>query len=721
MRKYLLYSLLTFQSICLSAQLKEVDYRYAPDWYVTNICFPDDSFKTVVGPLGQMFYGFSAIGEKGEIFYPYIKGRGFYTVLHFFADEGMKINSQKLHSPRVPIVETYSTYGGMDILQETFSIAQDYMKVGISTKEGNREDIIITTVTNKTNQHRTIKPMLIIDSKYPVDLKDGIVYINGNKNVLISEPVKRVRKNLVDFKTLIEFGPIELVPGDNRKIVVLYDNGMPSVLANKFKQNPQAIVREITNLKKNVVDYWNNKTDIPYGYISIPDKEIQNLIDASLRNIWQSREIVDNKISFQVGPTCYRGLWIVDGAFILEAATMFGRGVDARHGIDYMLTFQSENGKIEKHKPDFWKANGVALWTCVRHAMLTQDKHWLESIWSKLRKTVQFIQKLRALSLENDIDLDDGLMPPGSIDGGLWGGPGQAEYSNVYWNLAGLKAMIQAAYWLEKREDAEAWEKEYREFYKKFQQAAHRDIVCDTFGNKYLPIMMDPKYHDLPQRAQWTFCHGVYPGQIFEQGDPIATGTMNMLHTTLQEGMVMGTGWIVEGIWNYFASFYGHACLWMGDGKRASESLYAFANHASPLYAWREEHNTRDLHREFVGDMPHNWASAEFLRLVVHMLALDRGNELHLFEGLPIEWIQPGMTIKLRDIATPFGNLSLSLDIDREGEYGLLQIERLSDLSCTGIYVHQPDKLSKEMKPIKLDSKKKHSLKINIKSVLLDK
>ncbi len=36
-----------------------------------------------------------------------------------------------------------------------------------------------------------------------------------------------------------------------------------------------------------------------------------------------------------------------------------------------------------------------------------------------------------------------------------------------------------------------------------------------------------------------------------------------------------------------------------------------------------------------VGDMPHNWASAEFIRLVVDLLALDRGDELHLLEGFP--------------------------------------------------------------------------------------
>jgi hypothetical protein len=234
-------------------------------------------------------------------------------------------------------------------------------------------------------------------------------------------------------------------------------------------------------------------------------------------------------------------------------------------------------------------------------------------------------------------------------------------------------------------------------------------MVPDSYGNNYLPIPMDPKYHSLPQRAQWAFCQGVYPGQLFTQDDPIAKGTLNMLHTTLQEGMVMGTGWIIDGIWNYFAGFYGEACLWMGDGGRATQSLYAFANHASPLLAWREEHNPRDLPRHFVGDMPHNWASAEFIRLAVHLLAIDRGYELHLFEG------QPGMETSLENVATPFGALTFNLKVNAPGTSALLTIKPLSDPSCNKIVVHRKNwALPDDTKKIELDPSKSHSIVIDI-------
>lgn len=714
--KILFISLITSISFAF-AQSQKVDYRYAPEWHVSCISLPDDTCKTVVGPFGQMLYDFG-----GKNFFPYANDIGFHTVIHFLPDEGVKINSQKLYSSRVPIVQTEGTYSGMNVTQEAFALGLNYMRKGISTKLGNREDIILTKIENKTGNVQTIKPILIINSDHKVTVNDGFVTITDttlvSSNVYISEKIVKVRKNLADFKTIIELAPVQLAAGEIRQIIVLHDNAKPSVLANQFAKDPESLLNQILDIRSEVINYWNYKTDIPYGHITIPDIEIQNLIDASLRGIWQAREIKNKNISFQVGPTCYRGLWIVDGAFLLEAATMFDRGTDARQGIDYMLSFQQKNGKFGKMSDNYWKENGIVLWTCVRHAMLTQDKEWLKSIWPKLKKTVDFIKELRVMTLQNNIKLDDGLIPPGEIDGGLWASKDkdEAEYTNIYWSLTGLKIMIQAANWIGEKKDSKDWEKEYNDFYAKFQQAAHRDMVFDSFGNKYLPVPMDPKFHSLPQRAQWAFCQGVYPGQIFEQNDPIAVGTMEMLNTTLQEGMVMGTGWIIEGIWNYFASFYGHACLWMGNGQKASKALYAFANHASPLYAWREEHNPRDLHAKYVGDMPHNWASAEFVRLAVHLLAIDRGNEMHLFEGLPIEWIQPGMVTSLKDVATPFGKLSFTLQVDKMGKNAVLNVCKLTDTSCKGIYVHLGNwGTSKESNLVKLDASKTNTLMIKMK------
>jgi hypothetical protein len=65
--------------------------------------------------------------------------------------------------------------------------------------------------------------------------------------------------------------------------------------------------------------------------------------------------------------------------------------------------------------------------------------------------------------------------------------------------------------------------------------------------------------------------------------------------------------------------------------------------------------------------MPHNWASAELLRLVRNLLVLERGDEIHLLEGLPRSWLAPGAKTELNGAATDFGPLSLRLEVAADG------------------------------------------------------
>ena len=165
---------------------------------------------------------------------------------------------------------------------------------------------------------------------------------------------------------------------------------------------------------------------------------------------------------------------------------------------------------------------------------------------------------------------------------------------------------------------------------------------------------------------------------------------MAMLEATEREGMVYGTGWDATGIWNYFASFYSHAWLWQGNGRKAAQVLYAYANHASPTGVWREEQSLKREPFKKVGDMPHNWASAEFIRLAIHLLALDRGDELHLLEGFPREWAGPGMVTRLLGVATPFGPLNLTVKAAPDGQTAALNVKPLA-ANCKGVVVHLPD------------------------------
>jgi len=481
-----------------------------------------------------------------------------------------------------------------------------------------------------------------------------------------------------------------LGPGNQAEVLIVVPQGAEA----KRATSPYDAEAEL----QRAVAFWE-QADLPYGRINVPDAAVQALLDSCVRNIWQAREIKDGLPAFQVGPTCYRGLWVVDGAFILEAAAMLGRAAEARRGIDYLMSFQRPDGGfmlIDKH----WKETGIVLWAVTRHARLTGDKPWLEAIWPKLERGFAFIRQMRRQSSADPDAPGAGLIPPGFSDGGL-GGPAW-EYTNIYWTMAGLRAAVEAAAWLGKRDQAATWRKEYDDFMATFRRAAARDMREDGRGNRCLPIVMNPPDGQPPQKAQWAFLHAVHPGAVFAPDDPLVRGNMAMLRANECEGLVLDTGWLPQGLWNYFGSFYGHAWLWLGDGRKAAETLYAFGNHASRLLCWREEQMPVGQGNRVVGDMPHNWASAEFIRLTLHLLALDRGDELHLLEGLPRAWLRPGAVTRLNGVATPFGPLTMELKATAAGHSATLTVQPLrADRGCRRLVVHLPGGGAKELAPTK--------------------
>ena len=638
-----------------------VDFRYAPPEWQTAICLPDDPCKSLVDKSGALLYHF---GQGG---------REFATRIAVQVTGGAVWKKQELFSPRVPIVRTYRAAPGVEIVEEAFAVTGNIKPAGQS-----RSDLILVHVKNTGNEPRTFHPNVIIDTTLGINRQTDRAVLNNHETVTCSlEYAVGVSGKQIPHLT---------VPaGKTAAFFVLYSGGGQIVAS-------PATLAEAEAARDQAVAYWQ-QAPLPYGRIQVPDAGIQALIDSSIRNIWQAREIKQGLPAFQVGPTCYRGLWIVDGAFLLEAAAILGAGDQARNGVAYELTHQKADGRIEV-MANYWKENGIVLWTCVRHAQLTQDKAWLESEWPKLQRIAQYIKLLRKKTLENSSPLDDGLQPPGFPDGGIGGVLN--EYTNVYWNLLGLRAFVQGADWLGKHEEAAEWQKEYDDFLAAFRKAAARDMKADAHGNRYLPIRMDGQ--DLPQRGQWGFCHAVYPGQLFAKDEPLVAGNMAMLEATEREGLVYGTGWDASGIWNYFASFYGHAWLWQGRGRKAAEVLYAYANHAAPVLDWREEQSLRGEPYKKVGDMPHNWASAEFIRLAVHLLELDRGDELHLLEGTPAAWFGAGMTTRLSGVATPFGPLKMTVQVAQDGRTATLDVGPLA-ANCKAVVVHLPNGSASRIAP----------------------
>jgi hypothetical protein len=414
------------------------------------------------------------------------------------------------------------------------------------------------------------------------------------------------------------------------------------------------------------INYWQEEVGLPFDRIQVPDIAAQGLLDSCIRNIYQARELRNGEPAFQVGPTCYRGTWAADGPFILEAVTYLGRGQEARAGLELQVEKDEGPGGVP-----FSKKSGLRLWMILRHWQLTGDKFWLEKMWPRVQSNVDKIIEYRRMTMTDPSQMNYGLMPIGFGDGGLGGR--HREYTNVYWTLAGLKAAIEIAEQLGKPV-LSAWEAEFEDYWEYFEKARNRDKLRDEQGNVYVPVTMKGEQQQLPQRGAWAFLQSIYPGRIFELDDALMQGTVAMLDANQREGLIFGTGWDPAGIWNYAGSFYGHAHLWLWHGRKAAATFYAFGNHACPLLCWREEQNPVGEAEKYVGDMPHNWASAEFIRMVRHMLVLERGRELHFLGGMPSVWSRAGAVIRLADVPTSFGPVSLSVRVAEDGQSALVRI-----------------------------------------------
>lgn len=635
-----------------------VSFRYSPPEWQTAICLPDDPHKSLVDRSGALLCHY----RPGA--------REFATRLSVHVSEHAQWQSQTLHSPRVPMVRTQRRADGLEILEEAFAVTD--------LRQANRSDLILVHVANRGAEPRTLRPQIIVDTILPFTFQPESQQVHLSEDEVVTASLRMTGLAAEqEPQRVVQLAELPLAAGKSATFFVRYS-------ASGATPVEPATVAQAMACRQAAVAFWET-APLPYGRVQVPDANIQALVDSSIRNIWQAREIKNGLPAFQVGPTCYRGLWIVDGAFLLEAATMLGAGDEARNGVVYELTFQQTDGRIQVMN-NYSKENGIVLWTCIRHAQLTQDKAWLETLWPRLERIADYIKSLRRQTLTNHTALDDGLLPAGFPDGGIAGVI--EEYTNPYWNLAGLRALIQGAHWLGKEETAAAWQSEYDDFMVAFRRAAQRDMRTNAAGHKYLPTRMDGQ--DSPQRGQWAFCHAVYPGQLFARNDPLVASMLTMLQDTEREGMVYGTGWDPTGLWNYFASFYGHACLWQGNGRKAAQVLTAFGDHAAPTLVWREEQSLQGEKFRKVGDMPHNWASAEFIRLVIHLLALDRGEELHLLEGLPPEWTGPGMNTRLNGVATPFGPLTMQLQVDEQGQSATLAVQPVAP-NCNAVVVHLPD------------------------------
>ena len=318
------------------------------------------------------------------------------------------------------------------------------------------------------------------------------------------------------------------------------------------------------------------------------------------------------------------------------------------------------------------------------------DDSRMAELWPTMQRGLAFIRKKRQESRELGPDYPGyDLFPPAMGDGGL--NAVEPEYTSVLWTLHGIRQ----AYLAGKRLNLpgyEAFGEEYDDLMRAFRKAAARDKRITDDGIEYIPMSMLTKeeydeyictHYDapyvynqngyLPQTGTWALAQAITPGEVFAPDDPIVTNFLRLLDSVDdREGIPDGTGWMTgDALWGYNAMFDGQAWLYAGRGDKAVDYLYDFANHASGGRVWREEQSIKEsCSSEMCGDMPHNWGSAEFIRLTRNLILFEKLDGLDLLAGLPDEWLPTAENdLFIEKSPTRYGLTSVHLSYVSDGVY----------------------------------------------------
>jgi len=668
--------------------VRHIDFRHAPPSRWTCIGRPDDVFKTVIREDGALLYDYVHPTKGGRL------SGAFHAVVEFslLADRPPVEITQTSDDPGNSIVVTTLHYPKATLTLRAFGHAEP---------DGRRTDVVLWRIEANRGARRFAAALAVSPTYHP--------FRSGKAETFPAVDAVRMERAPVSAPPAIPFVLACSAAGFRR-------SGEPMDWYNfaaAYRLPPAGAISRMALLEAGEVfegavlipqghaetahlDYawarralsserrfWKRQR-IPRLRLEVPDPAVQDFLVACARNILQAREERDGLPEFQVGPTCYRNLWVCDGYYLLQTARYLGLPQDAERGTQALLRRVKPDGSI-LDIPEHTMETMISVATLVRQAELAGDREMLEQRWPAILNAVEFMRGLRRKARELDPAAPEhGLLPKAYPDGGIGGI--RAEYLTTLWTLAGFNLVARAARWLGRDDDARGVQAEFDRLLADFRAHARRDLRRLPDGTPYLRMWMrgqsdhvtkpDFKGRLFPwQRlglgsGTWAFCQAIYTGEVFAPDDPLVRNLLKLFdRLDNRQGLPEGMGWLLDrSIWTYGPAFAAQTWLYAGRPDKAVDYLYAFANHAAPTRVWREEQSLDETgHGHANGDMPHNWASAEFIQLVRHLLVLERGDALELLYGLPPEWSRRGSRFRVERTPTRFGPVSLRGGIDARG------------------------------------------------------
>lgn len=520
-----------------------------------------------------------------------------------------------------------------------------------------RTDIVHATYTGNT------QPVLLVKTGRSLTLdKDGLVTENAQP-FLITQPVA------TKLETAEKGWKLSFPAGT--KTITAY------VLSGDTSARDAANARKLTvaDAIKQTTDRWS-KFAIPYDHITVADPAIQSMIDASIRTLYQAREVINGQTQFNSSFSLYRGLWAGDAVYVTNLASHLGDPKSAQQTLEALFSHQLPNGIIDElHPQQIYRTTAEVIWGVERSAQITGNWDYAKSKWPQIVLGVAGIRGLRDQTLSHPDAPYYGMFPPGFSDGGIL--DIGAEYSSVYCAITGLHSAERIAAKLGHPKEAAEFRQLADEFYTAFEKNRKRDQRRLPNGILYLPVRVGYKGEDaIPQLTQWAFMDAHLNGEGWITADhEIIKGSLELLESVEKQGMPVSMGWMPGGNWAGMGMMYAFQPLILNRPEKTADILYAMANHASRVGTWVEEQSLVGEPLKLAGDQPHNFAATMMPHLTASMLAYDRMNVVHLLGAVPQEWLKAGAVNRLHQWHTGAGTVTLDLTVSTDGKTASLKVE----------------------------------------------
>jgi hypothetical protein len=455
--------------------------------------------------------------------------------------------------------------------------------------------------------------------------------------------------------------------------------------------------------------FWSEGAQIE---LPAREKELSDFYQASVAYIVMLTERDENGDLWTLdGPAEYREFWGRGEYFQARSIEFAGYLPIALDSVKHTFGLQKEDGEWDWPVTSGWPAwdniggNSGSVWL---YYQLTRDRDWLASSYPHLAAAADWINLHREESTVSE-DAPDaakpihrqipwsctpetspplkpgekpywyGLLPWSYGDSGL---PEGHPFPHNTWGLYAIKIAEDSAKILGKNDDAARFAREYDDYKDAYFTSMRRSIALEKEDAPYLPAMPTDPGAGVSQSLI-----AVYPTDLLRPDNEWVTNLLKRMRHDELEGLPTHMAWMgAGGVWPSESMNVAETYLRRGDVDKTVSLLIATLNTTYTTDAFREEIKvdknlpvacatgvSKDVpNGDGTGDMPEAWGPANLILLLRDMIFYEDRDTLHIFSGIPTDWIAPGEHLAIAFAPTTLGGkISLRLDYARAGEMRL--------------------------------------------------